>query len=114
MTRDVDVQKGKEYRITCKLKSTGCDKWVFIKIATKENFAYGKWIWLTKGSETTVDETFTAENNADTLTFDSVENTVTEKQQTEISIMHTQVEQRRLRQRRMQVEIQAHMMMYLP
>ena len=69
MTRDVDVQKGKEYRITCKLKSTGCDKWVFIKIATKENFAYGKWIWLTKGSETTVDETFTAENNADTLTF---------------------------------------------
>ena len=37
MTRDVDVQKGKEYRITCKLKSTGCDKWVFIKIATKEN-----------------------------------------------------------------------------
>lgn len=69
MTRNVDITKGKKYHITCKLKSSGCDKWVFIKIATKENFAFGKWIWLTKGSETTVDETFTAENNADTITF---------------------------------------------
>lgn len=69
MTRKADIVKGKKYHITCKLKSSGCDKWVFIKIAKKESFAFGKWIWLTKGSETTVDETFTAENNADTITF---------------------------------------------
>lgn len=69
MYRKIDVVKGKKYHLTCKLKSTGCDKWVFIKVSTKENFAFGKWVWLTKGSETTVDETFTAENNADQITF---------------------------------------------
>lgn len=69
MTRKIDIVKGKKYHLTCKLKSSDCDKWVFIKIATKENFAFGKWVWLTKGSETTIDETFTAENNADTITF---------------------------------------------
>lgn len=69
MSRKIDLKKGEKYHIKCKLKSSGCDKWVFIKIATKEDFAFGKWIWLTKGSETTVDETFTAENNADSITF---------------------------------------------
>lgn len=69
MTRNVNVVKGKKYHIKATLKSSGCDKWVFIKIATKEDFAFGKWIWLTKGSATTVDEVFTAENNADTITF---------------------------------------------
>lgn len=69
MTRNINVVKGKKYQIKCTLKSSGCDKWVFIKIATKENFAYGKWVWLTKGQAQTIDETFTAENNADTITF---------------------------------------------
>lgn len=69
MSRKINLEKGKKYHITCNLKSSGCDKWVFIKIATGESFAFGKWIWLTKGSETTVDETFTAENAADSITF---------------------------------------------
>lgn len=69
MSRKVDLKKGTKYHITCTLKSSGCDKWVFIKIATDENFAFGKWIWLTKGKETKVDETFTAENNANNITF---------------------------------------------
>ncbi|MCI8955498.1 MAG: hypothetical protein HFG29_00740 [Eubacterium sp.] len=69
MYRKIDVVKGKKYHITCKLKSSDCNKWVFIKISTKEDFAFGKWVWLTKGTETTVDEVFTAEANADQITF---------------------------------------------
>lgn len=69
MSRKVDIQKGKKYHYTATFKSSGCDKWVFIKIATKESFAFGKWVWLTKGQSVTVDETFTAENNADSMTI---------------------------------------------
>ena len=69
MSRKVDIVKGKKYHIKCTLKSSKVNKWVFIKIATKENYAYGKWVWLTKGQATTIDEDFTAENNANNITF---------------------------------------------
>lgn len=69
MFKKVDLKKGTDYHIKCTLKSSKVNKWVFIKISTKEDFAYGKWVWLTKGKATTVDETFNATANADQITF---------------------------------------------
>lgn len=69
MYKKVDIKKGTEYQLKCTLKSTNCDKWVFIKVSKGETFAYGKWVRLKKGQETTIDETFTAAANADQITF---------------------------------------------
>lgn len=68
MSRKVNLVKGKQYHIKATFASKQ-NKWIFIKISTKENFAYGKWIWVKKGGSATVDETFTAKNNADTMTI---------------------------------------------
>ncbi len=65
----VSLAKGEKYHIKCTLKSTKCDKWVFIKISTKEDFAYGKWVWLKKGKSVTVDEEFVAKAKANQITF---------------------------------------------
>ncbi len=65
----VSIEKGKEYKINVTLKSSNCNKWVFIKVATKEDIAYGKWIRLKKGSATTLNDTFTAACNADSIYF---------------------------------------------
>lgn len=66
----VDVKKGYYYTLRCKLKSSKCDKWVFIKIGDKNSkFAYGKWIHLKKGKTYTLNETFKAKQNAKTLKF---------------------------------------------
>lgn len=69
MFQKVTIKKGTEYQLKCTLKSSNCDKWVFIKISKGETFAYGKWIRLKKGQATTIDETFTAKADADQITF---------------------------------------------
>lgn len=69
MKQKISVKKGTEYQLKCTLKSSNCDKWVFIKIATKEDYAFGKWVRLKKGQATTIDETFTATANANQITF---------------------------------------------
>ena len=69
MYRKVNVQKGERYRLKFQIKSTKVNKWVFIKIATHENFAYGKWIWLKKNKTKKVNIVFTAESTADKITF---------------------------------------------
>ena len=66
----VKVKKGEEYTIKYTLSSSKCDKWVFVKIADKkENFAYGKWVKIKKGKSVSVNETFKAAADSDTLTF---------------------------------------------
>lgn len=45
------------------------DKWVVIKIATKENIAFAKWVKLPKNQAVTVDETFTAKCDANSIYF---------------------------------------------
>ena len=66
----VKVKKGEEYTIKYTLSSSKCDKWVFVKIADKkENFAYGKWVKIKKGKSVSVNETFKATADSDTLTF---------------------------------------------
>ena len=65
----VTVKKGQKYTLKCTLSSSKCDKWVFIKISKGENFAFGKWVQIKKGKSVTVNETFTAKNDANQITF---------------------------------------------
>lgn len=65
----VGVKKGTQYTLKCTLKSSGCAKWVFIKIATKEDYAYAKWVRVGKGGTVNVNETFEAKANANSIYF---------------------------------------------
>ncbi len=65
----VDIKKGQEYQLKCTLKSSDMDKWIVIKVATKENIAFAKWVQLKKGQSTTIDETFTAKCDANSIYF---------------------------------------------
>ena len=51
------------------MTSSKCDKWVFIKIATKDDIAYGDWIQLKAGKTTKYDVTFKAKVDADSIYF---------------------------------------------
>ncbi|MFQ9516709.1 MAG: fibronectin type III domain-containing protein [Eubacterium sp.] len=69
-TKDIPyIVMGQKYQLKCKLMSTNCDKWVFIKISTGNLYAYGKWIRLIRNQLTTIDETFIAATNANQITF---------------------------------------------
>lgn len=65
----VDIKKGQEYKLQCTLKSSDMDKWVVVKVATKENIAFAKWVKLKKGQNTTINETFTAKCDATSIYF---------------------------------------------
>lgn len=65
----VNIKKGEQYTLKCTLKSSKLDKWVVIKIATKEDIAFAKWVKLPKGQAVTVDETFTAKCDANSIYF---------------------------------------------
>lgn len=69
MFQKVTIKKGTEYQLKCTLKSSKCDKWVFIKISKADTYAYGKWIRLEQGEYTTINETFIAAADADQITF---------------------------------------------
>lgn len=69
---DLNIKNGKTYTFQCNLKSTDCDKWIFISLRNDEDYdhyAYGKWIKLKKGIEMSVNETFIAQNDANELWF---------------------------------------------
>lgn len=65
----VNIKKGEQYTLKCTLKSSKLDKWVVIKIATKDNIAFAKWVKIKKGSSVTVNETFTAKCDANSIYF---------------------------------------------
>lgn len=67
--QDVNITKGRKYRIKFKMKSTDINKWVVIKIAKKDKIAYVKWIHLKKGKYTKINETFVAKKNASQIYF---------------------------------------------
>ena len=69
MSRQVNVVKGKKYRLKFKIKSTKVNKWVFVSASTGNNYAYGKWIWLEKGKYQTINVKFKAKKNANHITF---------------------------------------------
>ena len=66
---NVSIKKGQEYTVKCNLSSSKLDKWIVIKIATKDNIAFAKWVHLKKGQTTTVNETFTAKCDATSVYF---------------------------------------------
>ncbi len=65
----VDVKKGQTYTLSFTMQSTLCNKWVLIKIATGDNYAYGKWIQLRKGETYNFKETFVAKCDANAVYF---------------------------------------------
>lgn len=65
----VSVKKGEQYTLKCTLKSSKLDKWVVIKIATGDDIAFAKWVKLPKGQAVTIDETFTAKCDANSVYF---------------------------------------------
>lgn len=67
MFQKVKVVKGKSYNISFKAKSEKLNKYIFVKIATKDVFAKGFWVKLPKGKTVKVSETFKAAANADEI-----------------------------------------------
>lgn len=65
----IELKKGEEYNLKCTLSSSDLDKWVFIKIATDEDIAFAKWVQIKAGGSVTIDETFTAAANANSIYF---------------------------------------------
>jgi hypothetical protein len=65
----VKIVKGQKYRVSFTITSENCDKWVLLKIATDDNYAYGDWIQLKKGKTVKYDKTFTAKCNANSVYF---------------------------------------------
>ena len=68
----IDVQKGKEYIVSFDLMSTECDKWVFFTVGAanqSEQGAYSDWIKLKKGEKYSYNKKFTAQNDAQGVTF---------------------------------------------
>ena len=47
--QNLKIKKGDEYQLKFNMTSSKCDKWVFIKIATGDDIAYGDWILLKAG-----------------------------------------------------------------
>lgn len=68
-TGSVSVKKGQSYTLSFTMKSSNCDKWIYIKVATGETIAYAKWIQLKRGKTTKFNETFKAKANANSIYF---------------------------------------------
>ena len=67
--KSINVKKGQKYNISFNAKSTKCNKYIYIKIATDDNLAKGFWVYLPKGKNVIVNEDFIAEADADQITF---------------------------------------------
>ena len=67
--QNLKIKKGDEYQLKFNMTSSKCDKWVFIKIATGDDIAYGDWIQLKAGKTTKYDVTFKAKVDADSIYF---------------------------------------------
>lgn len=69
--KGVSIQKGKQYTISFTIKSSKLDKWVYLKIgdAKGKQMNLGKWLDCKKGKTVTVNETFTASYNGNSVYF---------------------------------------------
>ncbi|MCR5430562.1 MAG: carbohydrate binding domain-containing protein [Eubacterium sp.] len=66
----INVVKGTAYNISFTAKSTNVNKFIYVKMATKdEKLAKGFWVKLPKGKNVKVSETFVAANTAPQITF---------------------------------------------
>ena len=69
--KGVSIQKGKQYTISFTIKSSKLDKWVYLKIgdAKGKQMNLGKWLDCKKGKTVSVNETFTAKYNGNSVYF---------------------------------------------
>lgn len=69
--KGVSIKKGQQYNIKFTIKSSKLDKWVYLKIGdTKgKKMNLGKWIDCKKGQTVTVNETFTAKYDGNSVYF---------------------------------------------
>lgn len=65
----VSVKKGQKYTLSFEMKSSNCDKLVYIKVAKGENLAFGDWIKLQRGKTHKYNVTFKAACDADAIYF---------------------------------------------
>ena len=129
--QNLKIKKGDEYQLKFNMTSSKCDKWVFIKIATGDDIAYGDWIQLKAGKTTKYDVTFKAKVDADSIYFgiggdfgDRAEEqikqrelfTSTQRQNQMMVMLHTlqnlNVQVTHLQQLRQQAQIQHQMIMH--
>lgn len=69
--KGVSIKKGQQYTIKFTIKSSKLDKWVYLKIGDNKGkqMNLGKWIDCKKGKSVTVNETFTAKYNGNSVYF---------------------------------------------
>lgn len=69
--KGISIKKGQQYTIKFTIKSSKLDKWVYLKIGdTKgKKMNLGKWLDCKKGKTVTVNETFTAKYNGNSVYF---------------------------------------------
>lgn len=66
---NVNVVRGGKYYLSFDMTSSGCNKWVYIKVTTGENVVHNDWIYLEKGKTYHYSEFFVANRNADSIYF---------------------------------------------
>ncbi|MFQ9515076.1 MAG: fibronectin type III domain-containing protein [Eubacterium sp.] len=66
---NISVKKGQQYTLSFTMKSSNCDKWVYIKISTGETLAFNDWIQLKKNTDVNYSKTFTAKADANSIYF---------------------------------------------
>ncbi len=66
-----NIVKGKKYTLKCTLSSSAFDKWVYIKIGneTGSQMNLGQWVDCKKGKSVSINKTFTAKYNANSIYF---------------------------------------------
>lgn len=69
--KGLSIKKGQQYTIKFTIKSSKLNKWVYLKIgdAKGKQMNLGKWIDCKKGQTVTVNETFTAKYNGNSVYF---------------------------------------------
>ena len=65
----ISVTKGKAYALSFDVKSTQCNKFIYVKLSTGEKLAKAFWVKLAKGKTTKVNIAFKAANAANQITF---------------------------------------------
>ena len=69
INKNVNVKKGKTYKIRFNIESTDCDKLIFFRISNYDNIAYGYWIQLKKGKKEKYCCVFEAACDANSICF---------------------------------------------
>ncbi|MBR3174123.1 MAG: hypothetical protein IKF24_06310 [Eubacterium sp.] len=69
VSQPINLVKGKAYAQSYTIKSTKANKYIYVKMATKETIAKAYWVKLPKGKTVKVEQVFKAANPANQITF---------------------------------------------